>query len=82
MKAFAGFLAGIATTVVLGVAAEECIREGDITPTVQVVDMFTGQEYLQCKMTMIMLAGHQILCNKVPAGRYRFPPALTMPPAR
>jgi hypothetical protein len=63
MKLVIGFLAGIAATAAINVAAQ-CLQEGGLTPMVQIFDMRTRQKIADCKVTITMLDGHQIMCQR------------------
>lgn len=63
MKTAIGFLAGVASTAAIGVAAQ-CLDEGALTPMVQIFDMRTKQKIIDCKVTITMLNGHRVMCQR------------------
>lgn len=65
MKFVQGMLAGVVVAVAAGAAAQ-CLPGDGLTPLVRIFDARTHQELLACKVTITMLDGHRIMCDRGP----------------
>ena len=63
MKYIQAFISGALATLALGAAAQ-CMSEGGLTPAVKIFDSKTRALIADCAVTITLLDGHRIMCQR------------------